>query len=89
MARLTGMGSGSVATRRICSLALPVVLGIALFSAAPVSAAAARPGDRGEVLGRATRSAALTSPAALAAVPTGFTDNLVQFRVSCWHIRWP
>jgi glucose/arabinose dehydrogenase len=77
MARLTGMGSGSVATRRICSLALPVVLGIALFSAAPVSAAAARPGDRGEVLGRATRSAAPTSPAALAAVPTGFTDTAV------------
>jgi glucose/arabinose dehydrogenase len=76
MARLTGMGSGSVATRRICSLALPVVLGIALFSAAPVSAAA-RPGDRGEVLGRATRSAAPTSPAALAAVPTGFTDTAV------------
>jgi glucose/arabinose dehydrogenase len=75
MARLTGMGSGSVATRRICSLALPVVLGIALFSAAPV--AAARPGDRGEVLGRATRSAAPTSPAALAAVPTGFTDTAV------------
>ena len=64
--------------RRICSLALPVVLGIALFSAAPVSAAAAtRPGDRGEVLGRATRSAAPTSPAALAAVPTGFTDTAV------------
>jgi hypothetical protein len=56
---------------------LPVVLGIALFSAAPVSAAAARPGDRGEVLGRATRSAAPTSPAALAAVPTGFTDTAV------------
>jgi glucose/arabinose dehydrogenase len=76
MARLTGVGSGPGGTRRIRSLALPVVLGIALFSAAPVSAAT-RPGDRGEVLGRATRSTAPTSPAAVAAVPTGFVDNLV------------
>jgi hypothetical protein len=35
------------------------------------------PGDRGEVLGRATRSTAPTSPAAVAAVPTGFTDSAV------------
>jgi glucose/arabinose dehydrogenase len=74
MARLTRVGPGG--TRRIRSLALPVVLGIALFSAAPVSAAT-RPGDRGEVLGRVTRSTAPTSPAAVAAVPTGFADNLV------------
>ena len=76
MARLTGLGSGRRVTRRICSLALPVVLGISMFSAAPVSATT-RPGDRGEVLGRATRSTAPTSPAALAAVPSGFVDNLV------------
>ena len=38
---------------------------------------AVRPGDRGEVLGRATRSTAPTSPAVVAAVPTGFTDSAV------------
>ena len=54
---------------------LAIVVVIALL---PVSASAvARPGDRGEVLGRATRSTAPTSPAAVAAVPTGFTDSAV------------
>src|SRR5262245_65013350 len=76
MARLTGMGSRSRVARRICSLALPVVLGIGLLAAAPASAAAQH-GDGGEVLGSATRSTAPTSPAAVAAVPSGFVDNLV------------
>jgi PKD repeat protein len=56
---------------------LPVALGVALLAAAPVSAAP--PGEErgGEVLGRATRSAAPTSPAVTAAVPTGFSDTAV------------
>jgi glucose/arabinose dehydrogenase len=57
-------------------LASVVVLVVGLSTAGPASAAP-RPGDRGEVLGRATRSTAPTSPAAVAAVPAGFTDNLV------------
>jgi glucose/arabinose dehydrogenase len=44
----------------------------------PPTARSATPPERGgEVLGRATRSAAPTSPAVTAAVPTGFSDNLV------------
>jgi glucose/arabinose dehydrogenase len=45
-----------------------------LLTAQPVAAAADR---GGEVLGPATRSAAPTSPAVTAAVPTGFSDNEV------------
>ena len=54
------------------------ILAIVVIALLPVSASAeVRPGDRGEVLGRATRSTAPTSPAAVAAVPTGFTDSAV------------
>ena len=77
MARLTQGTPARRATRRICSFALLAALGVALLSAVPVSAAP--PGEErgGEVLGRATRSAAPTSPAVAAAVPTGFSDTAV------------
>jgi glucose/arabinose dehydrogenase len=76
MTRLTGGSPARRTARRTCSFALLVALGVALLSAAPVSAAP--PPDRGgEVLGRATRSTAPTSPAVTAAVPSGFSDNLV------------
>jgi glucose/arabinose dehydrogenase len=77
MTRPTGGNPVRRAFRRTCSLALPVALGVALLAAAPVSAAP--PGEErgGEVLGRATRSAAPTSPAVVAAVPTGFSDTAV------------
>jgi glucose/arabinose dehydrogenase len=76
MTRLTGGNPARRTARRICSFALPVALGVALLAAAPV--AAAPPPDRGgEVLGRATRSAAPTSPAVAAAVPSGFSDTAV------------
>jgi glucose/arabinose dehydrogenase len=77
MARLTGGNPARWATRRICSFALPVALGVALLSAAPVSAAPPGQERGGEVLGKATQSAAPTSPAVAAAVPTGFSDTLV------------
>jgi PKD repeat protein len=73
---MTRMSSARRVARRICSLALLVVLGTALLAAAPASAAPTRePG--GEVLGRATRSAAPMSPAVTAAVPGGFSDVAV------------
>ena len=59
--------------RSVAILAIVVVIALLPGSASAV----ARPGDRGEVLGRATRSTAPTSPAAVAAVPTGFTDSAV------------
>jgi glucose/arabinose dehydrogenase len=77
MIPLPGMRAARGAARPIRSIALLAVLGMVLFAAAPVSAAPTSPEERGgEVLGRATRSAAPTSPAVAAAVPTGFTDNL-------------
>ena len=76
MTRLTRGNPARRTARRICSFALLVALGVALLSPAPV--AAAPPPDRGgEVLGRATRSAAPTSPAVAAAVPSGFSDVAV------------
>jgi PKD repeat protein len=76
MTWLTGANPARRAARRICSSALLVVMGVALLPAAPV--VAAPPPDRGgEVLGRATRSAAPTSPAVAAAVPSGFSDVAV------------
>ncbi len=51
-----------------------VVLLASLLAAGPASAAGGR---GGEVLGPATRSAAPTSPAVTAAVPTGFSDSAV------------
>jgi glucose/arabinose dehydrogenase len=80
MTRPTGGNPARRVVRRTCSLALLVALGVALLSAAPVSAvSAAPPGEErgGEVLGRATRSAAPTSPAVAAAVPGGFSDVAV------------
>ena len=77
MTRLAGGNPARRTARRICSFVLLVALGVALLSAAPVSAAPPPPERGGEVLGRATRSAAPTSPAAAAAVPTGFADNPV------------
>jgi len=70
------MNSARGLARRTCSLALLVVLGMALLAATPASAAPTRePG--GEGLGRATRSTAPTSPAVTAAVPGGFSDVAV------------
>jgi glucose/arabinose dehydrogenase len=60
----------------VLALASLVVVVIALLPAGLASAAPS-PGDRGEVLGRATRSTAPTSPAAAAIVPAGFTDTAV------------
>jgi glucose/arabinose dehydrogenase len=51
-----------------------VVLLTSLLAVAPASAAG---GQGGEVLGPATRSTAPTSPSAVAAVPTGFSDTAV------------
>jgi glucose/arabinose dehydrogenase len=76
MTQLTRGNSARRAARRICSFALLVALGAALLSPAPV-AAAPPPDGGGEVLGRATRSAAPTSPAVAAAVPSGFSDVAV------------
>jgi glucose/arabinose dehydrogenase len=76
MTRLTGGNPAHRTARRICSFALPVALSVALLTPAPV-AAAPRPDRGGEVLGRATRSAAPTSPAVAAAVPSGFSDVAV------------
>ena len=78
MTRLTGGSPAHRTTRRSCSYILLVALGVALLSAAPVSAAPPPSQERGgEVLGRATRSAAPTSPAVAAAVPSGFSDVAV------------
>jgi len=65
--------------RRLAPICLLVLLATLL---APVAAMAdpattAKGPGGGEMLGRATRSAAPTSPAAAAAVPSGFVDNLV------------
>jgi PKD repeat protein len=78
MTRLTGGNPAHRTTRRTCSYLLLVALGVALLSAAPVSAAPPPSQERGgEVLGHATRSAAPTSPAVAAAVPSGFSDTAV------------
>ena len=77
MTRLAGGNPARRTARRTGSLVLLVALGVALLSAAPVSAAPPPPERGGEVLGRATRSAAPTSPAAAAAVPAGFADSPV------------
>ena len=78
MTRLTGGRPARRTTRRTCSYILLVALGVALLSAAPVSAAPPPSQERGgEVLGRASRSAAPTSPAVAAAVPSGFSDMAV------------
>jgi hypothetical protein len=76
MTQLTGGNPVSRTARRICSFALLVPFGATLLSAAPV-AAAPPPNRGGEVLGRATLSAAPTSPAVAAAVPSGFSDVAV------------
>jgi hypothetical protein len=70
MTRLTAGNPARRTAGRICSFALLVAMGAALLPAAPV-AAAPPPNRSGEVLGRATRSAAPTSPAVAAAVPSG------------------
>jgi glucose/arabinose dehydrogenase len=62
--------------RHLASACLFALL-ITLLSAAAPASAAPRPDGRGEVLGPATRSSAPTSPAAAAAVPSGFSDTLV------------
>ena len=78
MTRPSGGSPAHRTARQTCSFALLVALGVALLSAAPVSAAPPPSGERGgEVLGRATRSAAPTSPAVAAAVPSGFSDTAV------------
>jgi glucose/arabinose dehydrogenase len=64
------------ANRYARSLASIVVIIVALLPAGLASAAPS-PRDGGEIFGRATRSAAPTSPAAVAAVPAGFADDLV------------
>jgi glucose/arabinose dehydrogenase len=62
------------AARNAFSVGSLVVLLTSLLAVAPASAAG---GQRGEVLGPATRSTAPTSPSAVAAVPTGFSDTAV------------
>jgi glucose/arabinose dehydrogenase len=74
-ARLAGSRTARRGTRCARSLAAVVVI-IAVLPAGSVSAAPS-PRDGGEIFGRATRSSAPTSPAAVAAVPAGFSDNLV------------
>jgi len=64
------------ATRRARSLAAIFVVIITLLPAGWASAAPS-PREGGELFGRAARSASPTSPAAVAAVPTGFADNVV------------
>jgi glucose/arabinose dehydrogenase len=76
MNQLTRGNAARMTARRICSFAMPMALGAALLSPAPV-AAAPPPDSGGEVLGRVTRSAAPTSPAVAAAVPSGFSDVAV------------
>jgi glucose/arabinose dehydrogenase len=75
VARLAGSRPARRGARQVFSVVTLVVLAVALLSAGP---AAAQPQGRagGEVFGPATRSAAPTSPAAAAAVPAGFADNL-------------
>ena len=76
MTRLTGGIPARGTAKRICSFALLVAIGAALLPAAPV-AADPPPNRGGEVLGRATRSAAPTAPTVSAAVPSGFSDVAV------------
>jgi len=64
------------ASRSARSLASIVVVVLALLPVGSASAAPS-PRDGGEIFGRATRSTAPTSPAAVASVPTGFADNVV------------
>src|SRR4029450_6190655 len=73
---------GVARRRRGLISAAAMVLGAALVTQvgpgqAGASTLPTRSGDGGEFLGSATRSTAPTSPAAVAAVPSGFVDNLV------------
>src|SRR5262245_35030664 len=64
--------------RRLGPVRLLVLLVMLLSPLAAAPASAAPPPERrGEVLGPATRSSAPTSPAAAAAVPSGFSDTAV------------
>jgi PKD repeat protein len=76
-ARLVSPGSARGGIRRVRVLAPLIIVIIAALLPAGLASAAPSPGDRGELLGRATRSAAPTSPAAAAIVPPGFTDTAV------------
>src|SRR5512132_1005229 len=78
MTRLTGGNPARRTARGTFSYVVLVALAVALVSAAPASAAPPPSQERGgEVLGHATRSAAPTSPAVTAAVPSGFSDTAV------------
>jgi glucose/arabinose dehydrogenase len=66
-----------VAATRCARALAAIVVVIALLPAGAAAAAAPSPRDGGEIFGRPTRSTAPTSPAAVAAVPTGFADNVV------------
>jgi PKD repeat protein len=70
-----GSGPARSGARLARALSFVVVLVAALAAAGPASAAP-RPGDRGELFGRATSSTA-PAPAAAEAVPAGFSDTAV------------
>ena len=59
-----------------CARALAAIFVVIALLPAGAAAAAPSPRDGGEIFGRATRSTAPTSPAAVAAVPTGFADSI-------------